>query len=116
MADTSQENKPMNGADNAALSHWTLDKRVPVAVIIMLVGQMAGFIWAAATLNAQQGAMLKRVEDLEKNNALMIAQGNAIAAMDAKVSSAQEGIREVKSMVMGLMSSRYVPLKDGKGN
>ncbi len=112
MSATPQDGKPMNGADNAAYNHWALDKRVPVAVLIALAGQLIGFVWMAATMSANVSAMGKRVEDLEKNNALMLAQSNAIAAMDAKVSAAQEGIREVKSMVMGLMSAGYVPLKE----
>lgn len=40
--------------------HWSVDKRVPLALIFMLMVQTAGAIWWAATISG-------RVEVLEKS-------------------------------------------------
>ena len=41
-----------------AMAHWTLDKRIPVALIVALVAQAITFGWMASALNS-------RVENLE---------------------------------------------------
>lgn len=111
---TDKEGGKMNGADDRSFDHWSLDKRVPVAVIAMLFIQTGGAFWWAATTSANIGALSQRIEVLEKSNALQIAQGNAISALDAKVSATQESIKEVKSMVMGLFNANILPLKEKK--
>lgn len=39
--------------------HWTLDKKVPVAIILVIVGQFFGGLWFASKLDS-------RVEDQDK--------------------------------------------------
>lgn len=38
--------------------HWTLDKRVPLAIVFALLAQLVGFAWYAARLDS-------RIENLE---------------------------------------------------
>ncbi len=37
--------------------HWTLDKRVPLAIIITVLAQTAGAVWWAASLNERVGQL-----------------------------------------------------------
>ena len=50
---------------NPPVDHWTLDKEVPVAIILTLFLQIVGFSWYAAKLNSrveEQAARLARTE------------------------------------------------------
>lgn len=45
--------------------HWTLDRKVPVVIIVMLVVQVVAFAWYAAKLDArveEQAARLAKTE------------------------------------------------------
>ena len=45
--------------------HWSLDRKVPVAIIITLILQIVGFAWYAAKLDArveEQAARLAKTE------------------------------------------------------
>lgn len=47
------------------VDHWTLDRKVPVAIIIALFAQIVGFAWYAAKLDSkveEQGLRLARTE------------------------------------------------------
>ena len=44
---------------------WHLDKRVPVAMIVAIVGQFAGFIWWAATTDARLIDHARRIDRME---------------------------------------------------
>jgi hypothetical protein len=93
-------------------THWRLDKHIPIALLAAIGMQTAIAIWWAASVSASVTAIAVRVDKLENNTALTIAQGNQLAAVDAKMTNMQDSIKEVKSMVMGLMASPFIPLKD----
>jgi len=38
-------------------SHWTLDKKVPIAIIVTIALQFAGFVWYAAKQDARLGVL-----------------------------------------------------------
>ena len=45
--------------------HWTLDRRVPVAIVVTILIQLIGFAWYAAKLDArvdEQAARISRAE------------------------------------------------------
>ena len=95
-------------------SRWRVDRHIPVALLLALAGQTVGGFWWAATVSANIAAMESRVAKLENNTSLTIAQGNQLAAVDAKMTATQDSIKEIKSMVMGMMGTRMLPLKDGR--
>lgn len=50
---------------NPPVDHWTLDKEVPVAIILTLFLQIVGFSWYAAKLDSrveEQAARLAKTE------------------------------------------------------
>lgn len=96
--------------EDHAMTHWRIDKRIPVALLLFIGIQTAGAFWWAATMSANMGALTQRVEVLEKNNALMTAQTAQLAAMDARMMSMQESIKELKGLVMTLMASPRIPI------
>lgn len=70
---------------------WHLDKRVPVALIITILGQMAFFVWWAAnvesrmlaseTANSRQDTRILAVETV--TNAQAVSNATLAANMDA---------------------------------
>jgi hypothetical protein len=102
----------MNDKSDDAGTKWRLDKHIPIALLLAIGMQTAIAIWWAASVSASVAAIQARVDKLETNTALTIAQGNQLAAVDAKLTATQESIREVKSMVMGLLQSPLIPLQD----
>jgi DNA repair ATPase RecN len=45
--------------------HWSIDKRLPLALILALLVQTAGMVWWAASLTGQVGESARRIESLE---------------------------------------------------
>lgn len=64
---TDEEQKP----------HWSLDRRVPIAVIVALCFQAAAFVWFAATLNA-------RVNALEANGVALAGITSRVIALETQ--------------------------------
>ena len=87
MADTDETTKD---------SKWHLDKRVPVALIVTLIGQMAvGVAWMS-TLG-------ERVNTLERAESVraVAAPVNAdrLTRVEVKIEAVQEGITEIKRLI-----------------
>ncbi len=47
------------------MSKWTVDTRIPVAVILTLIAQIFAFGWAAATFNSRLSSLEKSVTRIE---------------------------------------------------
>lgn len=93
--------------------HWRLDRRIPAATIMGLLGVIGTIIvntayvsWWAATMNAAingMGARFdatdKRIEAIEKQSVLITNQATQLGIVEVKVQGVQEGIKEVKEML-----------------
>jgi len=82
-------------------THWTLDKRVPLALIITIVTQLFGFGWIAAKMDSR----ISSLEDKERNQSSIIAsivtaqsQTNvALAEIKKDQNYTVESLREIKA-------------------
>ena len=72
--------------DDAAGESWHLDKKVPVAIIITLVIQIAGAAWIASKLDA-------RVESLEKSE---VRHERSIDALTAERDGSRERLTRLE--------------------
>lgn len=77
-------------------SKWHLDRRVPVALIVTLLGQMAVGIWWMSTLG-------ERVNTLERAESLRAAaapvSADRLTRVEVKIEAVQEGITEIKRLI-----------------
>ena len=74
----------MAAGDSSA--HWTLDRRVPVALILSIVLQSAGlFMWV--------GALTSRVSELETKAVRAIDAGDRVISLEAEM-------REVRRILL----------------
>jgi hypothetical protein len=73
-------------------AHWHIDKRIPIALIIVLVGQFTGAIWWAS------GATI-RLENVERTAASFAPLPERLTRVEEKLGAVQEGITEIKRLV-----------------
>lgn len=67
----------MSNAENRTERHWTVDKRVPLALIVTLVVQTAGIVWWASSMAstvASQGARIVAVENTRSGERLAVLE------------------------------------------
>lgn len=73
-------------------ARWHLDKRVPIALIVLILGQTGGAVWWARGMDA-------RVENLEHTTALTAPQADRLTRVEVKIEGIQEGISEIKRLI-----------------
>lgn len=78
--------------NDPASGSWHLDKRVPVAMIITLIGHAAASIWFAA-------ALAERVSNLERQVATMAPQADRLTRVEVKIESIKEGIARIERLI-----------------
>ena len=73
----------MSEYDREAASHWHLDKRVPIALIVAMAVQTAGaLVWA--------GAAMQRIDYLERE----VSAGSRIGERTARVEEQMRYLRQ----------------------
>lgn len=77
-------------------SHWTLDRRVPLALIAAVVFQSMCAVWWASTITAQLGTTTARVEILERMAVANQALSLSVARLEEKMQNIQDTIKEIR--------------------
>lgn len=72
--------------------HWTVDRRVPLALIVTIAIQTAGLVWWASSLS-------ERVNTLERRAEASAPQADRLTRVEVKIESVQEGISEIKRLI-----------------
>lgn len=79
--------------DNAARdssTHWSLDRRVPVALILSIVLQSAGlFMWV--------GALTSRVSELELKAVRAIDAGERVISLEAEMREVRRVLQRIEA-------------------
>lgn len=73
-------------------ARWHLDKRVPIALIVMLAIQTATIIWWASGIT-------ERVSVLEKRSEATAPQADRITRLEVNIEVVKDGIVEIKRLV-----------------
>lgn len=71
---------------------WHLDRRVPLATILMIVLQTAGVIWWGSSIN-------ERVNQLEARALLTAPQGDRITRMEVKLESIEKFMGRIERFI-----------------
>ncbi len=83
--------KHQNGGD---ISHWTLDKRIPIALIATVVGSTLTGVVAAAITHHRVGTLERQVDRLEANGREAVNRDRDVAVRLADLTSATNSLRE----------------------
>jgi Tfp pilus assembly protein PilO len=84
-------------------NQWHLDKRVPVALIITLLGQMVVAIWWAASINTRMEQIERTVSAealrVENGERTVANQATQIAVLVERIESQNERVDNLTSQV-----------------
>ena len=78
--------------DHAPAAHWTLDKRIPLALVLTVGLQTAGMVWWAATLSS-------RVTSLEAILADSSGQDGRIIRVETKLEAVGNDLGRIEQKV-----------------
>jgi hypothetical protein len=79
--------------------HWTVDRRVPLALILAMIGQTGGLVWWASGIN-QRVSALEEKQTLQSASAPM--QSDRLTRVETKVEAIQRDVSEIKSDIKSL--------------
>lgn len=80
-------------SDAAADNSWVLDRRVPIALILAILGQTGLGVWWAATISERVGTGERRVTVLEAHDAKIAETVSASAAALASIKASQDAMK-----------------------
>lgn len=87
--------------------HWSVDKKVPIALIVAILGQTGAFVWWGATMSA-------RVDILERDNAKLERRVESGESAARGVSERLVRVEEKSSTILDLV--RQIAERDRKRN
>jgi hypothetical protein len=76
--------------------HWTLDRRVPIAIILSLIIQTLGAVWWAASFSASMEA---RVNSLEATNEAKSNLGERMASVEAQLGFINGAVARIENKI-----------------
>jgi hypothetical protein len=80
--------------------HWSVDRKVPIALILAMLGQTGGLVWWASGIN-------QRVSALEERQSAATAsapvQADRLTRVETKVETIQRDVTEIKSDIKSLI-------------
>lgn len=78
--------------EGVALSHWAIDRRIPLALILTISVQTCGIVWWASGLSS-------RVEQLERQAAAVAPQADRLTRVEVRIDNVVDGIAEIKALL-----------------
>lgn len=85
---------------------WHLDRRVPLALILTIVGQTAVGVWWASSINERVNVLEQAKIEAAKASPV---QADRLTRVESKMESVQRDLTEIKSDVKSLL--RTSPLR-----
>lgn len=72
--------------------HWSVDKRIPIALIVTMGLQTAGAVWWASGLS-------ERVNVLEKRADVAAPQAERITRVEVRIETVIDNLKEIKELL-----------------
>jgi len=92
-------------------SHWHLDKRVPVALILTIIIQTVGAVWWAASLSSRVDILEARWHQFEAVTDRLRVQENKQARADTRLEALYTRLDRIERKL-----DRLLEIKTGKQN
>jgi len=74
------------------MTHWQVDRRIPLALILTIIAQTGGIVWWASGLTY-------RVEQLERQAADAMPQADRLTRVEVRLDNVVDGISEIKALL-----------------
>lgn len=75
---------------------WHIDKRVPVALILMILMQTFGAAWWASSTDTRVSTLERR---MDATTLTMAPQADRLTRVEVKLETVQSGINEIKQLI-----------------
>ena len=96
-------------ADPPPPEHWTLDKKVPLAIILALLVQGAGLAWWAATLESRVVQAEKVIVRLEARDQETRESRDRLIRLEERMISAADELRRMNGKLEQLIDRPRSP-------
>jgi len=73
--------------------HWTLDRRVPISIIFVLVAQFAGGVWMLANMNGEIQRNAADITRVERSVEMMAVSSQQQAVQLGRIEEQVSGMR-----------------------
>lgn len=94
---------------NDETEHWSLDKRVPIALLVALLAQFAGVIWMIADTKADIGELqrsdLRVLESLRENKSRIDAVDRERNSAEMRLIRVEEQSKQIYEAVRDLATA-----------
>ena len=91
-------------------THWTLDRRIPIALLVTIMIQFGGAVWFISRLDNRIGDNEARIVILEQRSAANESSRNIldgrITRIEEKLSFQTQLLQEIRSLLSGRPSQR----------
>ena len=88
---------------------WHLDKRVPIALILAMVGQVAVVVWGAAVMFKDIEANRTGIESLSGRVSTLDRAASAQAVQLGRIEENIRGMRGDVNRLLGILERRFQP-------
>lgn len=72
--------------------HWSVDKKIPLALIVSMFIQTVCVVWWASDINS-------RVDVLEKQQTSSAGQAEIVIRLDERLNNVQRDVTDIKSLL-----------------
>lgn len=93
-------------AEEPSESHWTLDKRVPIAIVLALVVQGAGAVWWAAAMEGRVAEAQKAIIRLESRDTEMRESRDRLIRLEERMIAATDELKRMNGKLETLVNDR----------
>lgn len=83
----------------ASQKAWHIEKGIPLALIVAILVQTAGWVWWSASINFRVGQLEKAGEMVATQVTAAQSQAVTIARLEEKVNNVQASIADLKTLV-----------------
>lgn len=105
-------------ADPNDITHWQFDKRIPLALIVVLLAQGGTGVWWASNMSLRMNEIERKTTSLTANNSVLQnelmtqARNNAvmleqISNTNQNISRLESELRDTNGLLRELLTNRY---------
>ena len=91
---------------NPDLGHWTLDRRVPVSIIVVLFVQLVGGLWFLFELRSNVNTNARDIARIERSVDVITASAQQQAVQLGRIETEITGLRSDIERLLNLLEGR----------
>lgn len=98
----------MEASDDPVATHWRLDKRIPIALVVVLVGQFAAGVAAFTKVQTDVSFIREHVTDLRVRVQALNDKATEIESIKVQQKFQNESINRIRNTLDRLVEDRFI--------